>query len=152
MNTLLGRIDVNKDAFTCCELNCNNVEHQHEIGCANTKMIHAVHDAGAKCIAFGKCKQNWVIPGWNDLVTELHHNARDGYLIWINNSKPRHGHEKKDMNLSRARFKLAQRECRRNEELMKADAVANKLKHNYSAGFWKEIHTHTCKNILYPTI
>ena len=30
-NLLLGRIDMNKDAFTSCELNCNNVEHQHEI-------------------------------------------------------------------------------------------------------------------------
>ena len=26
-NLLVGRIDINKDAFTCCELNCNNVEH-----------------------------------------------------------------------------------------------------------------------------
>ena len=31
--TLLGRIDVNKDAFTCCEVNCNIEEHQHEIDC-----------------------------------------------------------------------------------------------------------------------
>ena len=30
-NLLLGLIDINKDAFTCCELNCNNVDHQHEI-------------------------------------------------------------------------------------------------------------------------
>ena len=37
------------------------------------------------------------------------------------------------------------RECRRNEELMKADAMANKLKHKDCAGFWKEIHTHNCK-------
>ena len=26
-NLLLGHIDINKDASTCCELNCNNVEH-----------------------------------------------------------------------------------------------------------------------------
>ncbi len=103
-----------------------------------------LHDAGAKCIGVGKCKQNWVIPGWNDHVAELHLNARDCYLIWRNNSKPRHGPEHEDMKLSRARFKLALRECRRNEELMKAAAVANKLKHNDCAGFWKEVHTH-CK-------
>ena len=35
------RIDVNKDAFTCCELNCNNVEHQHEIDCAYTQIMRA---------------------------------------------------------------------------------------------------------------
>ena len=28
---------------------------------------------------------------------------------------------------------------------MKTDAMANKLKHNDCAGFWKEVHTHTCK-------
>ena len=46
-----------------------------------------------------------------------------------------HGPEYEDMKLSRARFKLALRECRRNEELMKADAMANKLlltKYNYT--------------------
>ena len=142
---LLGRIDLNKDAFTCCELNCNNVEHQHKIDCAYSQIIHALHDAGAKCIGVAKCKQNWVIPGWNDHVAELHLNARDCYLIWRNNSKPWHGPEYENMKLSRARFKLALRECMRNEELMKADAMANKLKHNDCAGFWKEVHTHNCK-------
>ena len=93
----------------------------------------------------GKYKQNRVIPGWNDHVAELHVNARDCYLIWRNNSKPRHGLEYEDKKLTRDRFKLALRECRRNEELMKADAMANKLKHNDCAGFWKEVHTHNCK-------
>ena len=74
-----------------------------------------------------KCKQNLVIHGWNDHVAELHLNARECYLIWINNSKPRHGPEYEDMKLSRARFKLALRECRIKKELTKADAMANKL-------------------------
>ena len=90
-------------------------------------------------------KINWVIPGWNDHVAALHLNARECYLIWRNNSKPRHGPEYDYMKLSKARFKLALRECRRNEELMKADAMANKLKHNDCAGFWKEVHTNNCK-------
>ena len=101
----------------------------------------------------GKYKQNWVMPGWNDHVAELHVNARDCYLIWRNNSKPRHGLEYEDKKLTRARFKLALRECRRNEELMKADAMANKLKHNDCTGLWKEVHTHNCKKkLLYQTI
>ena len=83
--------------------------------------------------------------GWDDHVSELHHNARYGYLTWRNNSKPRHGPEYEDMKLSRARFKLALRKCRRNEELIIADAMANELKKNECAGFWKEVHTHNCK-------
>ena len=31
-NTLMGHIDINRDAFTCCELKCNNVAHQHARG------------------------------------------------------------------------------------------------------------------------
>ena len=80
-NTLLGRIGVNNDAFTCRELNCNNVEHPHEIDCAYTQIIHALHEAGAKCIGVSKGKQSWVIPVWNDHVAELHLNARECYLI-----------------------------------------------------------------------
>ena len=53
--------------------------------------------------------------------------------------------EYEDMKLSSARFKLALSECRINEELFKADAMANKLKHNDCAGFWKEVHIHNCK-------
>ena len=63
-NTLLGHIDLNKDAFTCSELNCNNVEHQHEIECAYTQIIHALHDIGAKCIGVWKCKQNKLGNTW----------------------------------------------------------------------------------------
>ena len=46
-------IAINKDEFTYCELNCNNVEHQHDINCACTQIIHAFHDAGAKYIGAG---------------------------------------------------------------------------------------------------
>ena len=49
----MGHIDVNKDAFTCCELNCNNVEHQHGIDCAYTAIIQALHDAGANVLVLG---------------------------------------------------------------------------------------------------
>ena len=79
--------------------------------------------------------KNWVIRGWNDHVAEFQQNARDCYLAWRDNSKPRHGPEYGDMKLPRARFKLALRECRRDEELVKADAMANKLKHYDCDGF-----------------
>ena len=59
------------------------------------------------------------MPGWNYHVAELHHNARYCYLTRINNSKPRHGPQYEDIKLSRARFKLALRECRVYEELLK---------------------------------
>ena len=127
-NLLLGRIAI---------MSSSNMELT-----VHTQIIHVglLHDTGAKCIGVGKCKQNWVIPGWNDHVAERHLNARDCYLIWRNNSKPRHGPEYEDMKLSRALFKVALRDCRRNEELTKADAMVNKLKHNDCAGFWKEVH------------
>ena len=49
-------------------------------------------------------------------------------MRWRNCGKPHHGLEYDDMNFSRAILKLKFRDCLRNEESMKADAIALKLR------------------------
>ncbi len=48
-------------------------------------------------------------------------------MRWRNCGKPHHGLENDDMNSSRGRFKLKFRDCLRNEDSMKADAIDLKL-------------------------
>ena len=68
--------------------------------------------------------------------------ARSCYVSWRNCGKPHHGLVYDDMNPSRARFKLKFRDCLRNEDSMKADAIALKLrnKEQEQAEFWRKVN------------
>ena len=37
------------------------------------------------------CHMDYCRPGWNDHVDELHQMARDKFVVWVNEGKPRHG-------------------------------------------------------------
>ena len=38
-----------------------------------------------------KCSQDYIVPGFNEHLKELHCDARAQYLIWRNDGKPRTG-------------------------------------------------------------
>ncbi len=61
-------------------------------------------------------------------------------MRWRNCGKPHHGLDYDDMNSSQARFKLKFRECLRNEDSMKADAIALKLRNNEQGEFWRKVN------------
>ena len=78
--------------------------------------------------------------GWNKHVAELHATARSCYVRWRNCGKPHHGLEYDHMNSSRARFKLKFRDCLRNEDSMKADDIALKLRNKEQGEFWRKVN------------
>ena len=71
-------------------------------------------------------------------VGELHATARSCYVKWRNCDKPHHGIVYDDMNSLRARFKLKFRDCLRNEDSMKADDIALKLRNKEQGEFWRK--------------
>ena len=79
------------------------------------------------------------IAGWNEACTELHAEARDAFLLWINSGKPRQGATFELMSKSRARFKHALRQCKDASSHHTADSIAKKLLKCDSRGFWKEV-------------
>jgi len=80
------------------------------------------------------------IPGWNTHVRELHDIARECYLVWLDNGKPRSGVWHENMCRSRAKFKLALRYCKQHIEEMKADAVANSVFDKDARKFWNDVY------------
>ena len=82
-----------------------------------------------------KRKNKHIVPGWNIYVSELHDIARNEFLYWRANGSPREGPIAATMRTSRARFKLALRECKINEDRIKAEAMAAKMVAGDSAGF-----------------
>ena len=69
----------------------------------------------------------------------MHSEARGDYLLWKASGKPRSGLLYLNMCQSRIRFKRTLRECRQNEEIIRANAHANSLMEKDMTSFWKGI-------------
>ena len=85
-----------------------------------------------------------MVPGWTDLVKELHYKTRSDYILWHNLGKPRLGPSCKEMRCSRLSFKYALRQCRVHEEQIKADKLVYDLTNKDSMSFWRAV-SHTSK-------
>ena len=83
---------------------------------------------------------NNVVPGWNDYVKDKHAAARSAFLQWVYVGKPRVGLEYVLMVRTRSAFKLALRQCRRNEEVLRADKYAVQLSNNDHRAFWSNVN------------
>ena len=81
--------------------------------CFPSRRIKPVHD--------------YIIPGWNELVSQKHKSARDAYLAWRTTGKMHGGPEHWLMRRTRAQFKLAVRYCKQHEDAIRADLYANSL-------------------------
>ena len=70
-------------------------------------------------------------------ITVTH--SRADYLLWKASGKPRAGLLYLNVCQSRIRFKRTLRECRQNEETIRANAHANSLMKKDMTSFWKGI-------------
>ena len=69
----------------------------------------------------------------------MHDSARNSYLVWKQNGKPRGDDTDMDMRTTRLRFKYALRQCRCDEEQNRADALARSLHCKDTTDFWKGV-------------
>ena len=92
-------------------------------------------------------------PGFNEHVKELYNTARKRFVAWKEANKPRDTNNSffREMNCSRARFKLALRFIKRHENQMRQEAIANALCDDSKGNFWKEIKKLTPNNVPLPT-
>ncbi len=137
---LFGRLSLNHEVHLCTSPFCKNAAHIKEIdNLYNTLMtilrqasaILHPHKNGSKA-----AKQ---VTGWNDLCKEVHSQARDHFLRWVQDGKPRQGSSYEAMRSSRSKFKLTIRYCHDNKERLRADKLADRFLSRSSKDFWKEI-------------
>ena len=120
---LLCNITLDYDMLNCNEMSCNNSDHKLSIDNIYLWIIKALCDSSHNFIpVVGKREIFQPIAGWNDYIKTAHSDAREGFLLWQSNSKPRFGPICDIMNSSRARFKQCLRFCKSNETRARADA------------------------------
>ena len=86
-----------------------------------------------------KTSGDYVVPGFNEYAKELHNVARSCFIAWKSLGKPRAGLCYTDMCQSRLRFKSVLKHCQRNEDSLRANALAKSYMQKDSYSFWKDI-------------
>ena len=150
----LLRIPIPHDALRCIDANCTNVNHRNDLNKFYDNITESMSKASEAIFdnkGAGTNRRNGThsVPGWNEHVNELHNIARQSFLEWIVEGKPKHGTVFDDMKLSRARFKYELRCLKRHKDQQIGDSLANKLQDSKPEHFWKEINRiNKCKVTL----
>ena len=79
----------------------------------------------------------------NILYLIIYDESRQAYIIWNSYNRPRSGPVHEPMKRTRARFNYAQRLVQKNEDMLRADALAKKLSSGDAKCFWKNVKTAT---------
>ena len=82
-----------------------------------------------KCAGTNRRNGTHSVPGWNEHVNELHNIARQSFVEWIVDGKPKHGRPTvfDDMKRSRGRFKYELRCLKRHKNQQIGDSLTNIL-------------------------
>jgi hypothetical protein len=133
----LSLIKLNHSLILCDSPTCNNPEHTAAISLMYNNIVDALLSSAEHLQQRVKRKFN-PIPCWNDLCKDLHEQARDTFLMWCANGKPRTGPIFQLMRSARARFKLVFRQCKSQESTNDMNRLALKLMSTKPKDFWKE--------------
>ena len=117
-NEIVKRNLLECNTLACSNPNCDSDVHLKEL-------INIFNES--RCILlqstekfrFVNEKKFVIVPGWNDYVREFHKTARYYFLQWKDSGRPLFGELYEDMKMSRANFKNALDECKRNETYKK---------------------------------
>ena len=149
---LLSEINI-PDAVRCYNTTCVCNEHKVQLNNYFGSICEALRKASIKSIptSIFKCSSDYIVPGFNEYVRELHDIARSSYLVWRQSGKPRGDVTEGYMRISRLRFKYALRQCQNNDKIMRADALARSLYCKDSISFWKGVRGVNFNNIPLTT-
>ena len=79
------------DAIKCIDPSCSCNEHQMQLDVYFDTICNALYHTSKQTIPTSKmkCSSEYIVPGFNDYLKELHTNPRNSYLTWKQMGKPR---------------------------------------------------------------
>ena len=90
--------------------------------------------------------------GWNRYCKPLYQDAREKFLIWIENGRLRDGQLFANMKDTRSRFRNALKYCRNNEVRIRKEIFIENYYSNNKGDFWQQCRKHTSKTSSSKTI
>ena len=138
-DALLSNVKVPSSVLNCNDINCIDVKHRQDIAQFYDDICNCLKCASDQAIP-GKARSNFTpMPGWNEHLRGIYKESQDAFHMWRINGKPRQGQIFESMKVARSRFKYARRAVARNEESLRADALAHSLDNGDCKSFWKEV-------------
>ena len=142
LDELLSAVNIPADLLSCNGECSDLCEHRSLVDMYYDKIISCIVSATENVIPHRKiCGNEHNVTGWADYVEEKHDIARQAFLQWCHDGKPRLGPGYLHMYRSRAAFKQALRFCKRNKERLQADALALSYNNVDAKKFWKGVTT-----------
>ena len=130
----------NSDAFLCTKLGCRDINHCKQLKDFYCDLSKSVMNGASYFVKEVKKKNKFkVIPGWNRKVKQLHANARNIYLTWINKGRNKVCIEFELMKETRRLFKAALNDCKINEIREISLSIQEKFANKDMTSFWKEV-------------
>ena len=133
----LQSINIPWDAITCKNYFCT--EHDTQIQSFYESIVDCCFTASSKAIKVKHSKSRKCIPGWNDMVRDLHHKALFWHTLWKNVGCPNVGTIASIRRSTRAKYHYSIKEAKK----VKDNVVANKLAHNMLSSnysnFWAKV-------------
>ena len=111
----LNGIETPVDALCCKDIDCMNENHRIALDVYYRELVHAMTKAGQRRARRDKTFNSQ--SGWNEHVSGLHKVARNCFIIWRSNGKPRQGEEFESMRQTRLQFKYALRYVKQHENI-----------------------------------
>ena len=145
----LNAVKVPVEAICCKDTECSNEQHFEALNVFYEGLVRVLTEASKKLSNRRRKHSNQ--PGWNDHVADLHKDARECFVMWCNNGKPRQGWIFDLMHQTRSQFKYALRTVKNNENVLRKESLANKLSCSNPNRFWQEIRTMTSKSTSLPS-
>ena len=111
----------------------SNLDNYYDLLTSTIKRV------GIEVFGTNKTSKFQIVPGWKEFVKSYHEQAWNAFLEWRSIGSPRSGEVADRMRATRARFKLALRECRASEARLRAEAQAEKLYQKDMKAYWSDV-------------
>ncbi|KAI3384051.1 hypothetical protein SNEBB_004870 [Seison nebaliae] len=131
----LADLDLNPNY---CTRTCSISEHKHNIEKQYGLFVNTIISI-AKDVFGVLGDKSYVVPGWNQYISEFYHGSREAFLAWRSAGSPREGIIAYRMRAARANFKYALRQCRQEEDRIRAELLSSKLCSGDVAAFWHQM-------------
>ena len=100
-------------AIYCTDVDCKHAGHIRDIDtyydniCDTLVVVSRKHTPSSTF----KCSSNYIVPGFNEHLNDLHEKARQYYLQWKVSGRSRNDHTHAEMRVGRLQFKNTLRHC-----------------------------------------
>ena len=141
------------DSTKCIDTSCNCNKHQMQLDAYFDSICNALYHTSKETLSISKikCSSEYIVSGFNDYLKELHTNAINCDLTWTQMGKPRGDGTDIDMQITRLQFKYAPRQCRMDEDMIRADALTRSLYCKHTTSFWKGVKSMRDNDVLLVT-